>query len=303
MPTLEQLMEGLPTGAEWVWAAGVPFFLALLLGAIGSRSRDSSRGAAVGTAIGLLFGWLSTHIELWGLPPLPPIYASDWLVLIATMATLATLWTSAGERSGALATVIPLTAALAAVALTIRPRILAADWSATEAAGQALLVGGPILLGWLSMERTARRRPTEEVLTLLLLVTVATSVAIGMSGSQKLAQGAGGLAAGLTALLLLGLRSPAGSGGLALGAAGPSVALVGGLAMNGTLYAELGRDLHLLLLAPFVLAGVAARLPGGADPGRLARVGRAILIASPALVAAGLAVTRFEVADDGGGYY
>jgi hypothetical protein len=257
--------------------------------------------AAAGAALGLVVGYVSTHLALWGPPPLPPILASDWLLVVAVLALAAALWAETRERVGALGLGIHVTTAVAAVALTIRPRILAARWETTEAVTQTLLVGGPLLVAWLLAGLGARRRPARETLAAMLVVAGAASIAIGMSGSQKLAQSAGGVAAGLAGLWLAGARESSAARGLAAGAAPVAVGLVGGLAMNGTLYAELGRDLYWLSLAPFALAPLAGLLPA---PGRgVARdLFRAVLIASPALVAAAIAITRFEV-EESGGYY
>jgi hypothetical protein len=301
MPTLEDLLQGLPTGSEALWASIVPFFAALFLGASGVRARRPLRSGAVGASLALFVGYLAAHVSLWGAPPIPPILAADWLPLIAVLTLSASLWSETRERIGRLGLGIHLTTAVAAAGLTIRPRILAARWEADEAALQALLLGGPLLAAWLLIGRGARSRPARECLTVLLLMAGATSIAVGMSGSQKLAQAAGGVAAALAGLWVVAARHPGAARGLGAGAAPLAVALVGGLALNGTLYAELGRDLYWLLLAPAALLPLSARLKAP-SVGLGASVLRALLIASPALVAGALALTRFEV-EDTGGYY
>jgi hypothetical protein len=333
MPTIEQLLQGLPSGADLWWAAVLPAFLGLLLGGLGRRL---GRGAA-GAALGLGAGYLSTHFGLWGVPPLPPIIARDWLLVVLPIAVGAALWsarTRAAEPEPAPRSSdrwLHLAAAVVAVALTLRPRLAVARWSPLEAVGWTLGLGLPLVLAWLVMGAQARRRPERESLLILLFVTCAGSVAIGMSGSQQLAQGAGGVAAGLVALGVLTVRG--GGTDLARGAAPVTVAVVGTLLLNANLYAELGFDLYLLTLASWIWAlwvpapwiswpgsSKAGSSKAGSAVGSIqARLSslwraegptqwwsdllRALVVTLPAWIAAAVAVTRFQSGAGDGEYY
>ncbi|MEO0649514.1 MAG: hypothetical protein AAFZ65_02400 [Planctomycetota bacterium] len=304
MPTFDELLQGLPTPPEMLWGGAVPFFLALLLGAIFMRRGAAPRGGAKGAVLGLIAGYLSTHLVLFGMPELPPILSNDWMAVVVLLALPAALWCTGNDDASPLTVLVQAATAVAICGLMLRPRILAADWDVNEASMQALIVGAPILLGWLIFGQSTRHRPARESLTTMLACAGAASLAIGMSaGSQKLSLAAGGLAAGLTGLMLLAIRNRDESNGIAAGAAPVTVAVIGSIALNATLFGELGQDLHWLLFAPFILAPLVRALPGARTGGLPGDLVRGLLIAAPALVAAGLAITRFEPPPDNGGYY
>lgn len=300
MPTFEQLRQGIPTGDALLWALILPFVLGLFFAALALRRQGADRSAAWGASVALLGAWIAIHLALWGAPPLPPKAAYDWLALGVPLAACAALWTAANRGRADRGLAIQVAAALTLAGITLWPRLAVAGWSAFENVWRTAVYGGAILVAWLAALRGARLRPARESIALYVAVAGGAAVAIGMSDSHYLAQAAGGVAACLTGVLVACVRRADGAGRLALGAAPVVAAAVGGLLLNGRLYAYVDLDVYLACLAPLALAPLGGAL-WPSRRGLLADAARVALLATPAAVGAALAALRFQPSP--GGYH
>lgn len=303
MPSIDELLQGLPTGAVLLWANIAPFFLSLFLAAWAVRRAVAPRSAAWSGAVALLASWVAIHLTIWGPPPLPPVMAFDWLMVGVPLAALATLWSvTHGERRHQ-GVAIQVVAALTLVGITLWPRMRVAEWSGVENVWRGLLYSGAILFAWFGAARGAARRPARESLALMHVVAACSATAIGTGGTQQQGWAAGGVAAALAGLFVaVSMRTDAGAR-VATGAAPVAAAAIGGLLMNGNLFSEVGLDVALLCLTPLALAGLGGLLWPNRR-GLVADLVRVVLIASPAIFGAVLALLRFQAEDTGEpGYY
>ncbi|QDU68703.1 hypothetical protein [Engelhardtia mirabilis] len=305
MPTFEQLLQGVPTGDALIWASILPFLLGLFLVALALRRTAPGGSTAWGASLALLGAWIAIHIAVWGPPPMPPVMAYDWLIVGVPLAALAALWTAANRDRRKLGLAIQVVAAVTLAGLTLWPRLRVAGWGPWENTWRSAVLGGAILVAWLGALRGAARRPARESLGLQLATASCAAIAVGMSGTQNMAQAAGGVAACLAGALLASMRQADGAGRLALGSAPIAAAAVGGLLLNGHLFAYVELRVFLLCLAPLLLAPAGALLWPN-KRGLIADALRVLVLAAPALLGAALAVMTFqaEAATDGSaGYY
>ena len=305
MPTFEQLRQGIPSGDALIWASILPFLLGLFLVGLALRPASTDRSSAWGASLALLGSWIAIHVAVWGPPPLPPVMAYDWLIVAVPLAALAALWSAANRDRRGLGLAIQVVAALTLAALTLWPRLRVAGWGPWENTWRSTVFAGAILAAWLGALRGAALRPARESIGLQLVVAACAAIAVGMSGTQNMAQAAGGVAACLAGALVACLRRVDGAGRLALGSAPIAAAAIGGLLLNGSLFAYVELRVFLLCLTPLLLAPAGALL-WPSRRGLVADALRVLVLASPAIAAATLAVMTFQAdaaSDPSAGYY
>ncbi len=222
--------------------AGVVLLAGRLLGA--HRAPAPAPGSIEGLALSL--GYAAGHPAAAGWPSLPPLEAADWLFWLA-------LATAAGSLALAYlprrAIWIPRALLAAAVpALVLWPLRGGADWLVPLAAAG---IAAAAAAAWgMTLDRVALRRPGASLPLILTVAAATTAVALLRSGSLRLAQLAGALAASLGAVLVLSLgasppRSLAGGGLLTAGT------VFFGLWLAGWGYADLpAASAALLALSP-----------------------------------------------------
>jgi|GEM_PF-6197436 len=224
-----------------------------------SQSKSQSHGPkAAASWLTLGSGCAAAYFCLFGRPEFPPIDVTEWLPwfclgLVAIGSVLAVLRGPAWLQS---AMALPLIAG--AILLLVRPKF-AFDWTIGQGLVRvaALTLAGVCLFGLLSWR--ARRTSPALCCASLLLVSSASALVLLMSGSQKLGQ-VGGMLAAATAGSLLGLMLARRTSGAAF-APLPWVLLQGSLLLCGYFYAELSWQ-HASLLCLAALAPLLQRLPG-----------------------------------------
>jgi len=247
---------------------------------IGGKS-DPSRSAAA--AVGLGMGYLTGHLRILGLPPLPPVDTTQWLFYVVILsAAAAGLWRGIGARWGTLAAAIP---AAGLLGVTLRP-MWTYHWGGGEAAIWVAGLFVALLLLWLSQDRMASISPEGPQQSLVYLwVALAVSAVLGLSATALLAMLASALAVGLGVLALISFFSRVPSGGWRLVA----FVVLAGLLLNGLFYAQLtGWNAALLAVAP--AAAWLSRAPWIRRQGPWVRIAAAmlavILVTAPAVAEA-----------------
>lgn len=287
--------------ATRVALAGIVFTVVLPVGAavvvlaIGRRLRPADDSPSL-TALALLAGLGAAQIGIGGQPALTLASADGWLLYGPLIGGLAGLALDRGFRAldrGAARRDLAVGLVAAAVLALIIARLtgaLAALW--TDGAAPALATGWIIDAGvlgvgvWIAVDHAARGsdRPAPVVVgpTLLgpiALALAAAALATGLSGSARMAQANGAVAAVIGVVGLAGWRWPAlrpGHGAVAVA----MTALVAGL-VHAHHFVELPRAVAgLLLIAP--LGAVV-----GAQVGKRAGIAWAVVVS---LVVAGAAV-------------
>ena len=302
-------LDDLPPLRELILGGPVPFLVAFSIVALLGRRRP-----ILGAALALVAGYLVLHIELTGAlypgryPSLSAVRVEQWLFVIPALGA-ATGWAALGARP-ALRLVLPISLSLGVLVLCFYPK-LKGSWTPAESLGWVALWTLAANLAWHAAEAGARRAGSFPALLVGGSAVGLSSLVIGLSGSRKLAQMSGALAAATLGLCLHALiearrsaslpasgspseRQPASE--LALGARGALLAGHLALVVLGVHYNELGLDQALLCLAPWPLALLAPR-PGARwnSPATLLHAGIALL---PTLAALGLAIARFTPAEE-----
>jgi hypothetical protein len=203
---------------------------------------------------------------------------------------------------------LPISLVLGVLVLCFYPK-LKGSWTPVESLGWVALWTLAASLAWHAAGAGARRAGSFPALLVGGSAVGIASLVIGLSGSRKLAQMSGALAAATLGLCLHALietrrsaslpasgapseRHPAPE--LALGARGALLAGHLGLVVLGVHYNELGLDQALLCLAPWPAALLAPKPgPRWHSPATFLHTAVALL---PALAALGLAIARFTPA-------
>lgn len=257
--------------ATKVQIAGLVYTVVLPVGAavavllVGRKLRPASEQPLL-VGLALIAGLVAAHAGIGGAPTLSLAGVDGWLLYGPLAAGLVGL---ALDRfaPGRAALVAPL--ALAAVALVTWQisGALAALWAkgaATAPIATAFIVDAAAIgaLVWLLVDHTARQveRPAPIVLGALALTLVGAALTIGLSGSARMAQTNGAVAAVVGVVALVGWRWPAlrpGHGAVAVAV----LALIAAL-LHGHHFVELPRGVAGLLLVAPLGALVATRLDG-----------------------------------------
>lgn len=231
--------------------------------------------AALAVGAGIVCG----HIGLRGWRGLPPRDATDWILLVAAGATVVGMLLCArGElrpRPPVLRGLLLLVLASAA-AYCLLVRVAAGGDAAPDPRLAALGPGAVVAVAWLAAQQAAWPRRAELPL-LLLIVAVGAAVALGLSGSQRLAQHAGVVAAalgGASVAALAGWGPERWDGALAVAALALS-----SLLLAGRLFADLPAACPLLLAAA-VPAHLVARRFAGSPPRSMASRGLPLAVAA-----------------------
>jgi hypothetical protein len=243
-----------------------PPLLALLAAAVAAAaaagtyrlSRRREGGTPAGPA--LAAGVVAAFVVVGGLPKGLPAEAWQWLPPFALLAGgLGLVPDPWGRRA-----VVPALA-LGLVLATVPERTFVA-------------VGG-LLLGFLALAEVVRgaalRAGPRPLLAALAVAAAGTAASLVVSGWMLLGQAAGGLAAAAGAVFLLAGRSPASAGS----AVAAGTLLLGGLLLDGSLYAELPRASAVLLAGALLGAWIPFR-------SSIARVGAVALLAAAAVAVA-----------------
>lgn len=298
-------LDDLPPFRELILGGPVPFVVAFAVLALLGRRRPSAAAS-----LGVLAGYLVLHVELNGAlypgryPSLAAVRVEHWLFLIPALGALCAL--AANGSRAALRVGLPISMCLGILVLCFYPK-LKGSWSPLETLGWMGLWTLTGNLAWHSARLGAQRAGSFPSLWIGGAAIGLSSLVIGLSGSRKLAQMSGALAAAALGLCLYTLiearRSPKTSSGgpganspadpaAALGALGPLLAGHLALLVLGVHYNELGLDQALLCLAPWPLALAGPKAgPRWNSPGTLAQVALALI---PTLAAVGLALARFS---------
>ncbi len=241
----------------------------------------ASRGAAIGPALAL--GLVVTTIAQHGFPDLVPVIANDRLPQIALLAALACLPTALIPS--------PVTRWSARVLVAVITAWLVIGPLARLAGMERLLyiaLGAASLVGYWDATRRALAGEHRLVAAALgILVAGSAAVAIGASGSAKLAEVAGTLAASLGGLFVVSLvfaRTPSLENG-----AGVVAMVTGGAVILAHAFSRLPLvPVILFALVPVAFA-VTRRALAGRVSERLATAGRLAVAVVLIAVAVGLA--------------
>ena len=261
-----------------IYAAAVPAAVAAAVLLVLKWTRRGD-GSVAGAGIALAAGFIAAYFGLGGRWRMPPVEASHALVPAAIAAAAALL---IGVRNDARPALLRRALRFALV--------FAALWfSVLEKSPLWLGVGMGATLAflWAMDVRAATAKPSMFLAT-LLIVSGATAIALGVSGTMTVAQFAGGLAAATGGCLAFALRRPVGVRGVAFVAG----ILLPMLWLNGWIFA----DLPLLSMLLLAVAPFAAWASGRLRFSRL-RPGTAIALeiavtALPCLAAIGVAVAN-----------
>ena len=292
MPSLDDL----PPFDELLVGGPLAFFLALIACALLARG---PRRDALAAALGCGLGYLVLHVYLIGwllpgsVPSLAAVRAEQWLSwLVAIAAGVSAYLASAG---GFFRVALPVVLG-AALVVSIQLPILKmseglGDRALLLSATGAMWLGAWCSSSWATSAGTARRH-----VALFGLVGLATSLAVGFSGTRKLAQLAGAGTAAVLGVLVFALaaerRDAEPRSGLARGALGPTAVWAAALLLAAYHFAELSWDVGLLCFGPLLLAGPVSHLVRGRSFG--ADVAYVLAAGLPALVGLTLAALRFE---------
>jgi hypothetical protein len=259
MFTLCDLWAGIALALAAAAALAARWLTRHRLGASDSRSWGGPLAVGIGFVAGFwaLLGW----------PDFPPLDANDWLVFLALpLALLGTL--DAFAR-------LPLQVRLASSTATVVGVLLLVSWpvikdfeSGWPEGTSAVAVTCALTIAWIfSLDELASRRSAAGVGALLLATLVPAAAVLVLSGSQRLAQTAGALAAAVAGWALA--QRALGAAGIAAGVPLIVGALHGGVLLSGTLYAGLSLANLALLLAAVHAAWLAqpwVRRQGGILP-------------------------------------
>jgi hypothetical protein len=190
-----------------------------------------------------VLGAFAAQVAVRGFPGLPPTDASDWALWTGAAATLYGLPGLAGRLQPRAAWTLRVALSGLTAFLVLRPLIGRLDgWGVPWViAGAAALV-----LGWWALEQADAALEGPAAPAALLVVGASVAAALGLSGSARLAQAAGGATAAFGVLLLAGIARPRLRAAGAVAA--PTAVLLGGLVLGGIHYGELGVAPGALLL-------------------------------------------------------
>ncbi|MCI0341765.1 MAG: hypothetical protein L0216_11560 [Planctomycetales bacterium] len=263
--------------------------LAIVLAVVPARpaSERGERRRAWAVPLGLGAATLVGHWGVTGLPSVPPAESTQWLFVIAAAATALGLAEALRPVSFGWTWALRSVVVVSALALLLRP-ILRSTWGPIEGPLMVAALAIGASASWAILDRLADRARGPGFPLALSVLAGGGAVAVGLSGSQLVAQLAGALAAALGAAASVAWLSP----GLAWSrsaAAVPALVLPA-LWVEGRFYSELPwSSLALLALAPgFALAGAVGPLGRlGPRAGALAQAG---LTSLPVAAAVALAL-------------
>jgi hypothetical protein len=252
-------------------------------------ARDS-RSWAGPLAVGI--GFAGGYWSLFGWGGFPPLDASEWLLFLTLplviLGTLDSLL-HVGLPGTLLTTVV---AAPSAMLLLSWPLVKSHDTFQPDAL-LLTVVASALTVGWIvAMDALAARVSAARLSAILLVAAAPASVALGLSGSQRLAQIGGALAATQAGAMVahLGL----GHAGVGRGSMLVSGVLYAGLLLCGHVYAQLTLVNAVLLFAAPAVAW-AAQIPGHRFDGRKRWVTQLAAVAAVAGWAMLRAILEFNV--------
>lgn len=301
--------------ATKVQIAGLVYTVVLPVGAAvavllaGRKLRPASEQPLL-VGLALIAGLVAAHAGIGGAPTLSLAGVDGWLLYGPLAAGLAGL---ALDRFAPGRTTLVAPLALAGVALVTWQisGALAALWAedaATAPIATAFIFDAAALgvAVWLLVDHAARQveRPAPIALGVLALALAGAALAIGLSGSARMAQTHGAVAAVIGVVAIAGWRWPAlrpGHGAVALA----TLALIAGL-LHGHHFVELPRGVAGVLLIAPLGALAATRLKGRAAIAVTAAI-TALAVAAAVLVTVSNEAHKARAAesDTGGdeGYY
>jgi hypothetical protein len=220
---------------------------------LAGRRRAGGGWSALATGAGYVAG----HVGLRGWRGLPPSDATDWILVLALGATAAAIALCGRGPLRPRATwpqALVMALLGAAAAWCLQRRVAAAGGAPAR---DALLAGLLIAMVWSVVQRW---RPATRSLVpaVLLLAAAGGAAAIGLSGSQSLAQHAGALAATLGAATVVALCGWAPA--LWDGLIAVACLLLGSLLLAGQLFADLPRPCTSAVGGSVILAALVQRV-------------------------------------------
>jgi hypothetical protein len=235
------------------------FALLLLPGGLWRRSSGSpGRRWVAPLAVGL--GYVAAQLLLLGLPAFPPLDTTQWLLVLALVATLWGLAEAEDLGPRWSRALVSLVISLGSGYLLLRP-LLGSTWTAATGWPWIAGMGLAIFALWQALGIWARRAEPIALPLVLMIWVAGTGLVLALSGSVLLGQLGGALAATLAAALLLELWNPAKA--ITSAAIAPLVVILSGLLLNGAFYSETPvGSVVLLVVSPGVawLAGLLAAL-------------------------------------------
>ncbi len=264
-------------------AIALPILISLLVtGAVLAASAlAAGRRVHLLVPVALGAGYAAGHAAT-GWPSFPPADAVDWMAWLSIGGAAAGALGSFGSPwMGRVASAV---VCAAAPVLVLRPLLS----SGSEGLGAGLVAGLSALFvaGFAGLETLAARAPGASLPLVLWIEAGGTSAALLVSGSLRLAQLAGALAAALVAAAAVSVWRPT----LSTARAGSLVIpVLGGLLLAGRFYSELPTaSAALLALAPLAAWRAASGTVGRPEPWRslLVRGLIALLVVSAAAAVA-----------------
>ena len=241
-----------------IWAGGVlPLAVSTaVLAATGwfLRHRDGVRESrSVAGPLAISLGFVAGWQTLLGRVEFPPVDANNWLYYLAILAAAVGMLVSWARMPEAFGVVAALLLPPLAAWLLARPLLGRED---ADIGPAGLIVLGLVGSGWiLAMDDLARRVSASRAAMILLCAWLPASMSLIFSGSQRLGQICGLLAATLLAWIVL--RFAQGPAGRARGVMLVVGVVYLGLLFAARLYSELRTPQALLLfLAPLAAAGL-----------------------------------------------
>jgi hypothetical protein len=233
-------------------------------------------------------GFVAGYALLLGWPELPPLDAIDWLFFVTPALAVVGLWQVWREvdLAGRATSIIVV---LGAVLLLVAWPVVTSDHRWAHSARLELQIASVMAIAALvPLDALAYRVSAARLYTILLAMAGPAAITLLLSGSQRIGQIGGLLAAcaagGLAASLLLGRAAVARGTIVVFGV------LLAGLVWCGRLYAELAAGNALLLAAAPNAAWLGYLVPDRAGwlPRVLVQLGAVVAVATIAVVRAWL---------------
>lgn len=247
--------------------------------------------------IALALGYLTTHLVLIGTPHLPPLRAMDALFCVVPLVAVLSLIRPLKPMLDGLLMLLMLGGGL-----WIQFKRLAENtWEPRET---VFMLTGMVVFGmmvWKSAYTMAERRPTPETSFRWWILASCTAGVLVCTSSIVLGQLAGGVAGVLGAAWVLAMIR----GKIILHVGGDTLFafIFISLVAQGYLFADTPLYIAVLLLIALPLGVLGDRITAGQMSPIKARAIRAVTVATPALIALAIALTRYLMESPDEYYY
>jgi hypothetical protein len=240
-------------------------------------------------ALGLGAGYVAGHAVLFGWPALPPPDSSNWPLWFAIGAAALAVVETSWEPRAAIRWLVRALAATGALVI-VKPPAESIVWSLEHAAG--------LLVLWVLLDVLARKLGSASFALVALVLAAGAAAVVGLTGSAKLGQMGGCLAAGLGACWVLAAVGVARE--ISGGVVSVVAVVLGSIVACGTGYSETPPWMAAAVAAtPLAALAIEATPLRRATPWKAATA-RAILVALPL---AGCVVWAYRDSIAKGGFY